>query len=514
VFLCGWFAVSLPAAEIDDPLSPRSFDFSGKSFLLEVIRDPQGAHVWLQRPEGSICLSSGFAGENISPRPQIHGAELFITWVQYLADGAAFGIWRWRDGSVRRLPLQDFRFISSPKLLFQEDNPVGWLFLGNCSGQDRLFTVDWNDDAVHPVSGPDVSIKKWEYREIPQGWEISAWGLQDEQKLKLSKDDLTVVSLSRSRKSYPFSAQRQPDEDPCLKTNTYIAFGDSITWGKMRMYALSGEYHPELAYPEVMKSILNEIYGQAYSINEGVSGDSTLNGVNRVNQVLAKDSAAYFLILLGTNDCILNDISIAGSLENLEWIIDQALAGGMAVIISTIPPRKDAFGGYDWVKRNIADLNFGILTLAAEQKFRNKSVANIDTHKAFMDFAPPEGWKTLLEDIGGNHPSPKGQETIAGLFAGKLAAFPPEKPGAITILKNTTTRKQFRWNANCEADLWQYNIEYGYSSKKLSLWLSVAYPECTLYTFPFKPTIYFRIQSEDKGGAKSSFSEVIALEAK
>jgi lysophospholipase L1-like esterase len=269
------------------------------------------------------------------------------------------------------------------------------------------------------------------------------------------------------------------------------------------MFDLEGEVHPELAYPERMREALATLYGPAFPLNLGVPGESTYDGALRIDRDLAGLNALYFVLMMGTNDCITGWFSVDSSMENLAYIIDAAAERGMRVIVSTIPPRKDGFEDRPFVRNNIAAFNLATAGLAAE-----KGIGFIDTHGTFMATNPPDGWKALLEDIGGNHPSPAGHIVIAGLFAGVLAAYPPLRP---TGVENVSTEwpvvRRFRWDRGCESDLSCYRVEFGPFPPALE---HVAVTSANWIDFPGFPSedVYFRVQAFDAAGHRSGFTRI------
>ncbi|HEX2694250.1 MAG TPA: SGNH/GDSL hydrolase family protein, partial [Acidobacteriota bacterium] len=294
-----------------------------------------------------------------------------------------------------------------------------------------------------------------------------------------------------------------PDEEDCRPANTFAAFGDSITFGVMRMENLEGEVHPELAYPERVRENLATFYGPSYPVNLGVPGETTYDGALRVRSDLAAVNGLYFLLMMGTNDCIHGYFSVDSSMESLAYIIDAAEERGMRVIVSTIPPRKDDFGSLPFVRNNISAFNLATAALAA-----SKSIGYIDTHGAFMATDPPDGWKALLEDIGGNHPSPAGHTVIAGLFANVLAAFPPLDPSNVTnVSTEGPTVRRFRWDPGCESDLACFRVEYGPLPNDLD---HVAVTSGNSIVFPGFPSedVYFRVQAVDTGGYRSGYTQI------
>jgi len=296
------------------------------------------------------------------------------------------------------------------------------------------------------------------------------------------------------------------DEADCILDNTYIAFGDSITWGLMRMNNLEGEYHPELAYPERMRFLLAVFYGPAYPFNLGIPGEDTYGGAQRVDKNLEDHPGLYFLMMLGTNDCISGKFSIDSVMENIDYIVNSARSRHMRVIISTIPPRKDKFGDRNYVLRQIATLNERIGQFASYE-----SIGFIDTHKAFMDYNPPDGWRFLLEDVGGNHPSPTGQMVIADLFAGCLAAFSPAAPSGVKKLSGEeSSLKRISWDPCCESDFAFFKLEFGPAIQTMTRTATTAASSFSFQDLPSQ-NLYFRIRTVDKAGYFSPFTKIYVI---
>ena len=178
----------------------------------------------------------------------------------------------------------------------------------------------------------------------------------------------------------------------------------------------------------------------------------------------------------------------------------------MRVIVSTIPPRKDAFGNKEHVLKNIESLNSRIGRLASEQ-----SIGFIDTHKAFMEYDPPDGWMSLLEDMGGNHPSPAGQLVIADLFAGCLAAFSPGIPSGVEqAYRRRVLPEKNRWDPCCESDFAFFRLEFGPTIQEMTGSTTTTGSSFSFHGLPSRD-LYFRIRTVDKNGHYSSFTSIYAI---
>jgi acyl-CoA thioesterase-1 len=121
------------------------------------------------------------------------------------------------------------------------------------------------------------------------------------------------------------SAPAQPDTRPVI-----AAFGDSLSAGHG-----AGPGH---SYPDYLQRELDR-RGYAYSVvNAGVSGDTTTNGLLRVDSVVALRPVVVILEF-GGNDG-LRGIPISASQANLEQMILVLGKAGSRVVLAgmTLPP--------------------------------------------------------------------------------------------------------------------------------------------------------------------------------
>ncbi|MCX6563518.1 MAG: SGNH/GDSL hydrolase family protein [Candidatus Aminicenantes bacterium] len=512
--LAGWIflftaALAFSQSEIGEPIP---FKTGGRDYQVTVRAVVGGSAVFLQGGGSEKMLSQG-GGEDFFPVVKTLEDRFFVLWVHHQPGMMGFGLYDSRVDAGRVVFLSGFSFLSTPTLVLQGREPRGMIFLGNSSGNDDIFFLDlWDVDLVN-LSRTRVSEKRFSVESDAGGILVSALTLQEHVVYHLDLQTLSVSVRERRPRSPEAGAGSRIEgtlqTDPYILENTYIAFGDSITWGKMRMNGLDGEYHPELAYPEKMRSLLASSYGPAYPVNLGVPGETTTDGALRIDKDLEANPGLYFLLMMGTNDCISNTLSIDSAMENIEYIISKAEAKAMRVIISTIPPRKDALGAFRFVQNNIAGLNAGIVEMSVRRK-----IGFVDTHLAFMEYVPPDGWKSLLEDVVGNHPSPAGQLVIATLFSDSLAAFPPGLPSGIKqIPMLKSNQKAFQWMPCRESDFSYFRVEYGYAADKM---VFTATTRNTIFFFTVLPyqlsirlwvplKIFYRIQAVDKGGHAGPF---------
>jgi acyl-CoA thioesterase-1 len=123
---------------------------------------------------------------------------------------------------------------------------------------------------------------------------------------------------------------QQEDNGPLV-----VAFGDSLTQG------VSGK-----SYPAYLQDVLDE-NGYRYRVeNQGVSGDTTSDGLVRVENVIAQ-KPALVILEFGGNDG-LRGIPVEETKKNLGQMIEQLRAAKIPVVLAgiTLPPNY----GPDYVK--------------------------------------------------------------------------------------------------------------------------------------------------------------------
>jgi acyl-CoA thioesterase-1 len=123
----------------------------------------------------------------------------------------------------------------------------------------------------------------------------------------------------------PPAASERLDPRPAI-----VCFGDSITAG----FGLG----PEQAYPELLQKDLDTRHLKYRVVNMGVSGDTTQDGLGRV-QLAVTEKPAVVLLELGGNDG-LRGIPIDITRNNLAQMIETFQGAGARVVLAgmTLPP--------------------------------------------------------------------------------------------------------------------------------------------------------------------------------
>lgn len=139
------------------------------------------------------------------------------------------------------------------------------------------------------------------------------------------------TSPEQSSEPAPAAAPQAPiDNRPVI-----VAFGDSLTAG------VSGK-----SYPESLQSILDQA-GYKYRVeNQGVSGDTTTDGLARIDNVIAA-KPSLVLLEFGGNDG-LRGVPVDSTRDNLDQMIQRIQAAKIPLVLLgiTLPPNY----GPDYVK--------------------------------------------------------------------------------------------------------------------------------------------------------------------
>ena len=149
---------------------------------------------------------------------------------------------------------------------------------------------------------------------------------------------LALVSCSRSGdKSGSGSAVNKLLVTPQVTANRpkIIAFGDSLTAG----FGLAEKE----SYPYLLQEKLKADGYDYEVVNAGVSGDTSLGGLEKADWVLQQDNAKILILELGAND-LLGGMPVANMKDNLSQIIRKAKARNLKVLLCGMlaPPTMGA----------------------------------------------------------------------------------------------------------------------------------------------------------------------------
>ena len=133
-----------------------------------------------------------------------------------------------------------------------------------------------------------------------------------------------------------------------------LAFGDSITQGKKRdsdgvIYGITlrpnGARTIDGYEPELENDFATQTNHRAYVYNWGYAGESTHQGVNRIDSVLDSREADFILIMEGAND-LYAGVSASTTKANLRIMIEKSQGKNTEPIIATVTPNTRRSDGY------------------------------------------------------------------------------------------------------------------------------------------------------------------------
>ncbi len=183
----------------------------------------------------------------------------------------------------------------------------------------------------------------------------------------------------------------------------FLAFGDSITLG-----VGDDESSPE-GYPGRLQRWLRDLGYNATVANFGVGGETTAEGLSRIDSVLLT-GGHYLLLMEGTND-ISREIGIETIRFNLDQMARRADSAGMVPIHATVIPRVP------WATTDANNVRTEALatSLRALAQLRGRSLADqFDLFQSLPNVFTSYYVNNPLDPVG--HPNSAGYTEIAGLF--------------------------------------------------------------------------------------------------
>jgi acyl-CoA thioesterase-1 len=126
------------------------------------------------------------------------------------------------------------------------------------------------------------------------------------------------------------SASAQPKSQPADHRPILVCFGDSLTAG--------AGVDPGQSYPDYLQTLLDQRHIRYRVDNQGVSGNTTKDGVQRLPEILALHPAVV-VVEFGGNDG-LRGLPIADTRANLDRIVATLQRAGIRVALAgiTLPP--------------------------------------------------------------------------------------------------------------------------------------------------------------------------------
>lgn len=480
------------------------FEFQGRGYEVRAFFSPGRAGLRLQGAK-TADLSAGMAGENIYLTTRTGDGNFWVFWLNHRRPADRLAGYDYRLGRSRVLVDGGFTFIGPPQVVENGGRLEGLVFLANRTGNDDLYYCDAGSGRITQLTATRESEKEFAVERAGSGLEIGTRTLWERFRYRFVPPQGDCVLLGRE----PLAAAPAGPATAAVPEyyNTYVGFGDSITWGKVE-----GVQRLDLCFLTRMGEMMSDpgsriYYGASAAVNLGVPGDTTLDGATRIEPELAANPGLYLVLMLGVNDVIKKSFSLDSSLENLRFIIMAAKALGMRVIAATLTPSKAGVASSDYYWEHLRALSGGIKALAAEE-----GVDCVDALTAFMETNPPDGWKDLLEDVipdvsSGNHPNADGHRLLASLFAGALVAFPPLPPRNVRVLDaQSALQRTASWDPCYESDFDHFRIEFDFQPQGYAHALDTGESHHTFTLFPFLPQVYFRLQAVDRGGHAGVFA--------
>jgi lysophospholipase L1-like esterase len=202
---------------------------------------------------------------------------------------------------------------------------------------------------------------------------------------------------------------------PVLSHTRFLAFGDSLTEGKLSLTVDLLVDSPQHSYPAKLLALLVERYPtQPITIaNEGLGGERVTESFSRYNAALSTHQPESVLLMHGVNDLNTSDAGrVQAVVDSLEDHVKQARSRGMTVFVASLPPLGPPKGG---CPECVVPLNERLQNMA-----HTRGAIFVDVYAAW-------GNRPGLMGADGIHPTEAGYEVIAQTFfeAVRKALEPP-----------------------------------------------------------------------------------------
>ncbi len=180
-----------------------------------------------------------------------------------------------------------------------------------------------------------------------------------------------------------------------------VCFGDSITFGYCADY---GKDYVSLFKAQVQKDFPNK---NIIIRNRGVNGESSRNGLNRIDNELECYNPNLVIMLFGSNDAAYSEYYHVGIEEfscNYDKIIEKTLATGSGMVLITTTPVIEEEPPF--VENSVLEKYNDVI----KEKAEKYSLPLIDMYEVFNE-AGKDGIAPLLQ-WDGEHISTKGYEVF------------------------------------------------------------------------------------------------------
>jgi len=192
---------------------------------------------------------------------------------------------------------------------------------------------------------------------------------------------------------------------PQLRVTRFLAFGDSLSEGKVSVRPGLPIESPPHSYPYKLETLLRERYPQdgVVVLNEGFGGERATQSYPRFQDALDVHRPDAVLLMHGMND--LNGDGLPGvqaAVDGVEELVKEARRAGLPTLVATLPPMGD--GPKASCPACIDPFNDRIRAVAAA-----KGALLVDVERVW-------GTGAGLMGADGIHPTEAGYEAIAAAF--------------------------------------------------------------------------------------------------
>ncbi len=283
-------------------------------------------------------------------------------------------------------------FITTKK----ESNGIVWIAWSGFDGNDwEIYLTKWDGS----IFGPTERITDNNFQDVEPSLSLEPLDII----WKVYRNGRPVIKSMRDS-IYEDKVEEQFEID----MNSFIAFGDSITYGMV-------DYKPEAeGYVPRLERLLRAEYSEEIKVlNRGIPGEDTVGGLSRIESVIKNDPSRYILIMEGTNDVWHYPAWFTAL--NLEGMVKISISYKMKPLIANIIPK--AFWA-EFLNPRIEEINQFIIQIAEKYK-----IPLVDQYNAFMSYPEEEGgWRALYS--GHNHPNERGYQLMAEVWFDSISKLP------------------------------------------------------------------------------------------
>lgn len=292
-------------------------------------------------------------------------------------------------------------FFKSPSFYIsakRDGNGMVWIAWSGFDGNDwEIYLTKWDGSNFAPVE----RITDDNFQDVEPSISLEPFDIQ------WKSYEGGEIFLKSRRKISPHKREGSKKFFE-MDLNSFIAFGDSITYGMV-------DYKPEAeGYVPRLERLLREEYSKDIKVlNRGVPGEDTVAGLSRIERVIEEDPSLYILIMEGTNDVWHYPAWFTAI--NLEQMVKISLSYKMKPLIANIIPK--AFWA-EYLNPRIEEINRFITRIAEEYK-----MPLVDQYNAFMSYPEEKGgWRALYS--GHNHPNELGYQLMAEVWFAAISKLP------------------------------------------------------------------------------------------